>query len=296
MDERIPVDGASSLAWTEIAQGSRLSHRLLSNIGDPALASNFIQINNYYPQEKASDWCRAYLSAAFEHLIMWADYVAPFKFHPEHVVTHSLRPSYTLARAALEASAQAVWMQSGGSARECARRHLSLIRWDLQEHRKSQASTKARELVRTRDALLLKRIEGTFAEQEVKPPSLLTVIQEASVATDQDAEEVERVWRASSGAAHGKNWPSLSLQHVIPTVEYEPGQFRAVRIPDTEAMTEALLVAYEMTSYGALRFADFCGADIETLMKDARIWLAGVIPLKDDADPEVIRRLRSDEG
>jgi hypothetical protein len=154
----------------------------------------------------------------------------------------------------------------------------------------------AKQRVRARDALLLKRIDGVFAEQEIKPPSgYLSVIRDACAAIDRDPDVVERVWRASSGAAHGKHWPSLALQHVIPTVEYEPGQFRALRIPDAKGMTEALLVAYEMTQYGALQFADFCGADIAELTKDARIWLAGVIPLKDDADPETLRRLRRDE-
>jgi hypothetical protein len=34
--------------------------------------------------------------------------------------------------------------------------------------------------------------------------------------------------------------------------------------------------------YGVLRHADFCGADIPALMEDARLWLASVVPFRDD--------------
>jgi hypothetical protein len=42
--------------------------------------------------EKVSDRARHYVTAALRHMLMWADYAAPFKFHPEQAVT--LRPSY----------------------------------------------------------------------------------------------------------------------------------------------------------------------------------------------------------
>jgi hypothetical protein len=139
MGERIPVGEAVSREWTEIAQGARLSNHVLQAMPDPTLTSNFAQINAVCPFEKASDWHRSYLGAALEHLIVWADIVAPLKFHPEHEVTFTFRPAHTLGRAAMEAASQAVWMTSGGTAKECARRHLSLIRWDYDEHRKSRS-------------------------------------------------------------------------------------------------------------------------------------------------------------
>ena len=86
-------------------------------------------------------------------------------------------------------------------------------------------------------------------------------------------------------------WPALSLQHIVPLDEYEPGQFRTIRIPDTERMTEVLNAASEMTMYGVLRHADFCKADIPELMQEARLWLASVAPFREDADPAVIAQL-----
>jgi len=78
----------------------------------------------------------------------------------------------------------------------------------------------------------------------------------------------------------------------FPLREYEPGQYRTIRIPDTDGMTEVLEVAERMTSYGVLRHADFCGADMPVLIEEARLWLASVVPFREDADPEAIARLR----
>jgi hypothetical protein len=290
--ERIPVNEAITRPWVEVAQGARLSARMLSRMGDPAADSNFAQINALYPWEKASDWCRSYLSAALEHLSLWADYAAPLKFHPEHEVVHTFRPAYTLARAALEASSQAVWLTAGTSARECALRHLSLIRWDYQEHRKSVASTEGKQAIDAMDATLLERMSGVLAPEDLYRPNHFTVLRDASSVIERDPADVERIWRAASGSAHGRVWPSLTLQHVVPLAEYEPGHFRTVRVPDADGMTEVLTLAQQMTLHGVLRYADYAGEDIPELMEEARLWLASVIPFREDADVEVVEHLK----
>ncbi|MGH8523523.1 MAG: hypothetical protein ACREXY_04705 [Gammaproteobacteria bacterium] len=288
----VPVDEAVSRAWTAVAHSARLSRRMLSTLGDPTSGSSFTQINVLYPHEKASDWCRSYLTAALEHLIIWADHVAPLVFHPDQHVEHTLRPAYTLARAAMEASAQAVWMTGGESAHECARRNLALIRWDYEEHRKSVAGAEGKAKITEMDTTLLQRASSVFSTADLDRPNHFTVLRAAAQIIGRDPEDVERIWRAASGAAHGKVWPSLALQHVVPLTEYEPGHFRTWRIPDDGAMTEVLELADAMTNWGVLRFADFCGADIAKLIDESRVWLASVIPLRDDADPDIVARLR----
>ncbi|WP_157741370.1 hypothetical protein [Jiangella sp. DSM 45060] len=215
----------------------------MTQLGDPSPISNFVKINEIYVHEKASDWCRSYLRAALEHLLLWAEYVAPLNFPPDHEVTHSFRPAYTLARAALESASQAVWTMAGGSARECARRHLCLIRWDYEEHRKSLPTTNAKQHVQEMDRLLLERTAPAYKEVELKRPNHFTVLQATAPIIDYVPEDLERIWRAASGSAHGKVWPAIDLQHVVPLAEYEPGHFRTVRIPDVVGMTEALEAA-----------------------------------------------------
>ncbi len=296
MDVQLPVDVATSQAWARLAHSARWLNHFLPKVGDPAPTSNFVQVNGIYPYEKASDWHRSYLSAALEHLMIWADMVAPLKFHPEQRVTHTFRPAYTLARAAIEASSQAVWMTSGGAARECARRHLALIRWDYEEHRKSVSSAEDKARISQLDVQLLQRTSGIFAEGELGRPNHFTVLKEAAPVISVDPDDLTGAWRAASGAAHGKVWPSLALQHVIPLGEYEPGQERTMRFPDAAKMTGVLETADKMITYGVLRHAYFCGADIPRLMEETRLWLASVVPLREDADPEVLAHLTRRES
>ena len=292
MNPKFSVDPAVSQAWVAVAHGARMSSRILQSVGDPVPRSKFAELNAIYPQEKASDWHRSYLGAALEHLVVWADIVAPLVFHPDQVVAHTFRPAYTLGRAALEAASQAVWMTAGGTALECARRHLSLVRWDYAEHRKSVFGQEAKDGVDERDATLVERASGVFTEGDLHPPNHYTVLRAAAPVVGSNPDDLERIWRAASGSAHGRVWPALSLQHVVPLREYEPGQYRTIRIPDTDGMTEVLEVAERMTSYGVLRHADFCGADMPVLIEEARLWLASVVPFREDADPEAIARLR----
>jgi hypothetical protein len=294
---RIPVGEDASRSWTEVAHGSRMSNHMLQAMPDPAPISKFAMINAEYPFEKASDWHRSYLSAALEHLVVWADIAAPLKFHPEQEVLFSFRPAHTLGRAAMEAASQAIWVSSGDTARECARRHLSLIRWDYVEHRKSESDPQFKARVAHSDLRLLERASQTFDKTDLQPPSHLSVLRASAPVVGLDPDRVETVWRAASGAAHGKAWASLALQEVVPLDEYESGQFRTIRVPDADAMTEVLKVAEHMTTYGVLRHADFCGADITSLLESARVWLAGAVPYREDADPEVVARLkrRTDE-
>jgi len=242
-------------------------------------------VDALYPYERASIWHRSYLNAALEHLLVWADLVAPLRFHPEQELIHTLRPAYTLSRAALEAASQAVWVSAGGSAAECARRHLRLIRWDYAEHRKSVQDPAVKQRIRAMDETLLTRVEERLSVDELIVPSLIAVLRDAAQVIGVSADELERVWRAASGAAHGKFWPSVALQHVVPVDEHEPGQMRTLSVPDVAAMTEVLRLASRMTTWGVLRHADFSGFEIQPLIDEGKRWLASVVPLRDDADP-----------
>lgn len=268
---------------------------VLSHAGDPAPGSNFAHVMDLYPFEKVSDRSQAYLSAAFEHLILWADYVAPFKFHPEQVTNFALRPTYTLARAALESAAQAVWILATRDPLECIRRHLCLMRWDLAEHAKSKADPDEKQKIRDHDIGLVARVANVFREDQINPPGggYLQVMQAACNEEKDlalDAVDVERIWRAASGAAHGKYWPTIDLQSVTPE-EYEDGQFRAVTLPDPVGMAEAMRTAFKMAQFGVLRHADYLGADIDALIEKARAWLASQITFRDDADAAVVGML-----
>lgn len=298
-EPRYPVPPEATRAFTEVAHSARMNQHMLAAVGDsPPPGSNFALADELYPFEKVSVRARHYVRAALEHLIMWADFAAPLKFHPEQAVQFTSRPAHALARAALESAAQAVWLVSTNDPRECIRRHLSLIRWDLAEYRRSKPDPEHKELVRKRDEELVKRVASSFAEDEIRPPQgYLWVIQQACAPQDLnlDATDAERLWRAASGAAHGMYWTNLELAIVERGAEYEPGHYRTLTRPDPQAMAEMLRASSAVTTYATLKYLDWSRADIQSLIDNARAWLASVVPLKDGVGPEVRARLASGE-
>lgn len=294
VSNQVPVPPDVSQEFTAIAHGSRLAKYMLDLCGDPVSNSNFQQVNELYPYEKVSDRARHYLNAALEHMLFWADLAAPFKFHSEQTVTFTLRPSLALARAALESSAQAVWLMDTVDPLECVRRHLSLIRWDLAAHRKSYLDQSSKDRVKQRDTQLLTRIQRVFDEEQVAPPrGYLHIIQEACKPSDLriNAEDTERLWRAMSGAAHGMYWTNLDLTQVEVGEEYEEGQYRTIAYPDPAAMVASLDTSLAMAQYGVLKYLHYAGADIAELQDTASRQLAQEVPFKPDADPDIVEKI-----
>lgn len=87
---RIQVSPAVSRIFTEVAQETRLiAYSFYGSNPDPAPNSNFDHVNRLYPFEKVSDRARHYVSAAVEHMNMWAASSLPASS------THSRRRSST---------------------------------------------------------------------------------------------------------------------------------------------------------------------------------------------------------
>jgi hypothetical protein len=277
------VDEENSQAWTAVAHSARVNHRTMSLIGDPQPGSNFAAVGKLYPFERVSDRVRAYLMAGIEHMLAWADLTAPLKFHDEQVTNVMLRPAYTLARATIEASAQAVWLMDTRDPLECVRRHLSLMRWDFQEHRKSKLDLEQKEVIKAQEDDLLHRVSPVFQPDDIKPPNgYLDVIKAACNANGLGVQAVamERLWRAASGAAHGKYWPTLELQDIQRGQEKEPGHYRAVQLPNASAITEVLETANTLSQYGVVLYAQYSGVDVAAVLGEAMAWVAERVPLK----------------
>ena len=97
-----------------------------------------------------------------------------------------------------------------------------------------------------------------------------------------------------SGAAQGMYWTNRELTDIQVGDEYEPGHYRTMTLPDPEVMLDAMLAAYRMSKYAALKYSLYAGADIEAQYGLARHWLADNIALKPGADPKVRQRLAAD--
>lgn len=291
MNIRIRVDESTALSWIEIAHSVRMLGHCLGDVADPRPESAFRRVSDLYPYERISEWARTYLTAALEHLTFWADVHVPLKFASDQSVNVTLRPAYTLGRAALESAAQAVWLMDTADPMECIRRHISLIRWDLIELRKSRLSGDGKYDAKELEAQLVDRVKGVFDESEVQPPNgYLAVIRDACNADGLQVgpDDAERVWRAGSGAAHGKYWPTIDLQHVV-QVETDGTEIGSAVVPDVAGMTEVLRVAHDMAQVGVLRYLDYCGLDISATLDASFRWYSEVVPLKDGISRESFR-------
>lgn len=296
MDQPIPVDPEISQDWVAVTIGSRVSHRTLELVGAPAPGSRLAQVDAGYPYEQVSERTRGYLAAALEHLIFWADYVSPLKFHEEQAVYLSLRPSYTIARAAIESSAQAVWLMNAADPKECIRRHLCLARWDLQEYRKSKLDAASKDVINAQEAELVNRVSAVFSEEQIRAPhSYLEVIRDACSARDValGPDDAERLWRAASGAAHGKHWPNVELRTTM-VVQPASGDPEETTVPDPIGIRDVVDAAYKMTHYGVLRFADYSGADLHQLSLDATLWVSSRLPFRADLPAGTVERITAE--
>lgn len=253
------MDRDTSRLWVEVAQSSRVLRDLLTGTPSAAEGSHFDLVQGGVDFESVEQWCRSYLSAALEHLGMWADLVAPLKLHPDAELHHTPRPAQTLARAALESASQAVWILAADNPREMMRRHVALVLADWEEQRKASIDPAVRAALKAKG----QAIREVFAPWKVDltAPTYLSLVTRAAgevrdtIASSElgDAAQVERLWRASAGSAHGKRWPSLEL-----TVKVEIDG-RSYSFADPSAMTAMLTLAEKVTQFGVVCFVERAG-------------------------------------
>lgn len=282
------------LPWIEVSQSARLNADVLGRTM-PALEGSFLRPTADMPLQNMTWFCRGLLESAADHLVMWADYAAPLRFHPDAEIVHTLRPAFTLARATIESAAQAIWVLSPEELTQCVGRYFLLATWDLDEQVKAAESPESRiEVQKRRDEIFsaLGLTRRTF-----RPPRYLNMIRDAADYLNlEDAvmrpDRVERVWRSAAAAAHGKQWPEFELRD---RTDVGDGLFSSV--PKLDAISEVLKVADQMLSAGVALFAIRVGREDElpTLWDEAAARLAAKMTTVDSEPikPEDIPRFGS---
>lgn len=238
------------MPWIEVAQAARIDAYVLDRL-PPAAAGSFFANEDLDNLER---WCAGLIEAGLSHLLLWADYAVPLKFHPEAETAHSFRPAFTLARAAIECAAQAIWVLGAPDDAETGRRYFSLGIWDLDEQAKATRDELRKAEIRAeRDACLQALGLTTRKFQQPLYLTLVRAVAEFVPVVEGDepmtADRIERIWRSAAGAAHGKQWPQFEIaSSESPT-------------PSIEAMSEVLKVAGKLTSVAVLLLAMRHGHD-----------------------------------
>jgi hypothetical protein len=286
-DVLIDPDDPLSRRWTELALRFHVENYLFHSLGDPAPGSPFNEANVLFQWEKASDWCREYLSAALQSASMWADHHAPLSFNPVGKVLIRPRPVQSLARATLESAAQAVWVMTADNPHDLVVRHLRLMHGDYVEQKKAFRLHGDRvDLAEEQLSKFKQRVGTSFDESTVfKDVTYLATIRGAAEALSGigkplSPDETEYVWRLASASTHGKRWAIFELNDVENLEEYEPGQLRVARTARLDVAFRAMATAFEIAHFGVAVFAARSGLDYFAAQNDAVRRVAEEIPVK----------------
>lgn len=263
--QRHSLERGAIESWAEIAHSVWLGADVLQGLV-PAKEGSFLlpakseAAQNGGPFENMTWWCHGFLEAAADHLVHWADHAFPSRGRSDVEVHHTLRPAFTLARAALEASAQAIWILSPPSLSQCASRYMVIATWDVAEQYKAATDADVREELQDRRDSIFRALGVT--PRTFRPPRYIEMVREAIAFVDAGdrsrVERAERVWRSAAAAAHGKHWPEFELHdrtHVTGRL------FSSV--PKIELMTEVLGMASEFLLAGVTLFAMRVGRENE---------------------------------
>ncbi|MFI1018202.1 hypothetical protein [Streptomyces sp. NPDC020965] len=145
---------------------------------------------------------------------------------------------WTLMRGALENLATAVWLLGGNGRTERRRRTLALWREDMRNRAQHEEDTDhvpgpsgktGRE--RRQDITNLAISLGIPATSLAKPEAG-KIIGEAAHDVGLRAREVTAVWRAASGFAHGRYWPSLRASTPVDAIQTGPENFMMALVID----------------------------------------------------------------
>jgi len=272
--------------WVTAEHTSRLASYMLDQVRDPLPATPLATDDEAYRWEKCSAWTRSGLVAAIDHLVVWANNVAPQTVFEGMVVRNPPRPYYTLARAGLESAAQAVWVLDQDTSAERVHRHLRVLYHDLRQMALAfeMAGDERAPAVRERMESVRKRVGNADVFESIKrgEPKYSMMVRESARVIEMEPAQLEVLWRSASAAAHGKNW----FQHVGYTTsvgdEHELGHFRAMLHPDPAGITRSVTAAAKLTMHGVLRFITSAGYEPASIYPAALAKLKAETPLKTD--------------
>jgi hypothetical protein len=257
--------------WTQFTYLVRSCALTLERAVDPKPGTALTEVDSFYEWEKASIWIRNYLCAGAEHLSLWADVTAPYKFHPEAKNEVRPRPSLLLARAGLEAAAHAVWLLEAPSALECAQQHIRLMHRDFTYHRNALA---AGELDAAHIDERIENLESRCRSLPIavtpgdRPPGYEKLVRKAAIATQHDENRWAYLWNSASGAGHGQNWFGIEGFELLGS--YEPGYSRTIALPDVDLISDTLDAACSTLQWGTLKWLVASGHDPNLMWKATR--------------------------
>lgn len=284
----IPVADEIRSRWAELALAVRMIDIVISDVPKPDPETPFAQVDDAYPRESISQWCREGLRSAVDHLRVWADHAVPLKQYEGQVVTgYGFRWYFTLMRAAQEGAAHSLWLSRPTTVPEAMAHLVRMVRHDLGEEIKAWVAM-GRDTTKISERLA-KHVEAAaqltnFGNDTARLPPMVDLIKGGAASVDLDGTLYEAHWRTCSAAAHGKDWAIRELQifHGDPD-EWRPGQFHYAGSVDPDRFTTMLSDTVAFLSSAMIRYLQRAYAgNIDALNLSATYRAAKGTPQKDD--------------
>jgi hypothetical protein len=136
------------------------------------------------------------LVAATDHLILWANVVAPQRPFEGMIIQNPVRPYYTLARAGMESAAQAVWVLKADEFAERVHPHLRLLYHDLRQMAlafEKQGDSRAAPSARERMSALQTRIGDAYTVESItkREPKCSAMVCECATTIGMQPDDLE---------------------------------------------------------------------------------------------------------
>lgn len=283
----IPADEATRLRWAELALSVRLHSWVVSTVSKPDAGTAFHAVDNSYPSEAISQWCREGIRSALDHLHAWADHVIPLTQYDGQVVRHGgFRWTFTLMRAGLEGAAQSLWLSSSKSHEEALARLVRMVRHDLGEQTlafTAMGRDTSKIAARLAPHEVAAQALAAYGKPEPKLPGMVSMLELAADQAGRERGLIVGHWRACSAAAHGKQWAVDEFQtQVGDRTEWMPGQFHFSGYLDPARQVEILDDTLHMVSAAVVRYLQRSySGDISALLRRASFEAAMITPQKD---------------
>lgn len=267
-----PVSQDIKDGWGRDGNFVRACALLLDRFHDPRPEALLAHMDRLYPSNKLSIWSRNSLRASAEHLEFLAEALVPREKLQNVLRVNTFRPHLLLARAGLEASAQAIWPLGSSGPEECLSRFIGLMRNDFKYHKDAlEAGGEDTSWIDQRISALNSFVQKATPpiDPSGRPRGYEQLVRHAALAAGKEESEWAYYWKAASGAAHGQNWFGLEGYEITPLHEYEPGFVRAAFVPDPAYLSRTFTAAAQALYEGTSRWLNACGYPVEVLIEAA---------------------------
>jgi hypothetical protein len=255
-DRRVISDPEALQRWRVLGLQIHTCDWVLRHQGPPTAESELAAINEQFPAWHVSTTLQHLVWAAGEHLMQWADAVAPLGGQVDEPRALRTRPVYSWARSAMEAAGTAAWIAEPAVAEELLKRHLVLLYHDLREQRAAHAVGGTWAAVALLDQHMRALVDDRFAGVQPKSVRYLDRVRAGARLAGEDEDRCEYLWRVASAASHGQQWFGAEA--------YERGSDDATAgvWPDEQRRIEVLEAAYALFHVATTEYVRLSGGDV----------------------------------